>query len=188
MIQSSHGVHLPPRKKKDRPNAITLRFIITGVIPSKKNRQIPAINWKRLFKDIFTLLTKHKGKITVDQLKEVARNNKPYIRQSEKFRAWEKETQELIVQQAAKLHESYKKHGLSFPISDASISVYHYWKDDRRRDNSNKSETIHDLLKDINIITDDCWQALTPIKADAGLYAGEILDHITVIDLTAYKW
>jgi hypothetical protein len=188
MIQTSHGIHLPPRKKKNRPKSITLRFVITGTIPSKKNRQIPAINWKRLLKQILHLIYSKKYNVVADDLKAIFKDNKPYIRQSEKFREWHEKAKLIIVEQAAKLHGSYSKFNLEYPISEASIKIYHYWKDNVVRDNSNKSETIHDLFKDTNIITDDCWQALSPIAADAGLYAGEITDHITVIDLTAYKW
>lgn len=190
IIQTAHGIHLPPRKKKDRSRSLTLRFVLTGTIPSKKNRQVATMPWRRLIKAIRTLISTAAGSgITIGQIVALFKQNKPYIRQSDEFRAWHEEAKQKIVEQAQKQVAALNpSHDLVLPASRASISIYHYWKDDRVRDNSNKAETIHDLLVDAAILTGDTWQELSPIKADADLYRGEILDHITVIDLTLYEW
>ncbi len=188
MIQSSHGVYLPPRKKKNRPKALTMRFVLTGTIPSKKNRQIATMNWKRILKAISGILSKSGGSIKMKEIVAVFKENKPYVRQSEDFRKWNDEAKAIILSQAQKWSRSLEKHNMIFPVRVASVSIYHYWKDNLVRDNSNKAETIHDLLVDAGVISGDSWQQLNPIKAEADIYRHEIKDHITVIDLTAYEW
>lgn len=190
-IKTIHGVHIPPRKKKDgrQPGCkfVTLDFVITGTIPSKKNRQIPSISRPQLYKILERLSN---GSIGYKEAIRQTNLVKPFIRNSKKFKEWHEAKKALVCLQAQTWGDRLKNkgHDILFPISDASISIYHYWKDNVIRDNSNKSETLHDLFVDAGITVDDCWQALTPIHADANLYDGEITDHITEIQITAYNW
>lgn len=188
-IKTIHGVPIPPKKKKlHRKDAQTIDFVITGVIPSKKNRQIATINRKKLLKVIKDWLGA--GSPGIGSLFAAIKEVKPYIRHSKKFQAWEEEKKALIVSQACTWSDRLRAKGyeFSYPISEASITIDHYWKDDRIRDNSNKSETIHDILVSAGVLAGDNWQCLTPTHADADLYEGEITDHITVIRVTAYNW
>lgn len=188
MIQVCNGVHLPPRKKNKHKKCVTIRFVVTGVIPSKKNQIVASLNWRSLMK-AFVALTKSERRISLRAIVEVLKDNPPFIKQSEKYREWEVVTREDILQQAqAHFLSLQSKHNLIYPITKASVSVYHYWKDNYPRDSSNKIEGIFDILVKAGIIKDDKWQCLSPIKADANIYSGEILNHITVVDLTAYEW
>jgi hypothetical protein len=190
-IKTIFGVTIPPRKKKRgrEPGCkvVTMDFVITGAIPSKKNRILPAFDFLKVLK-IITDLGSHK--ITVAQAIDRLKTCKPYLRHSKKFREWEEQAKQLLITQAGIWAGRLRAKGydVQFPISDASISIYHYWKDNAERDNSNKAETIHDLLISAGIITKDSWQCLTPTLADAECYQGEILDHITEINLTAFNW
>lgn len=187
MIQSVHGVPLPPRKQYSHSKCVTIRFVITGTIPSKKNRMLATMNWNKIFKALVTLFVSGGG-LTVKKVMAILSDNKPFVRQSEKYKEWEKVVKPILAQQAAKNLLAYRSHGLEYPIRKASISVYHYWKDNLTRDNSNKCEGIHDMLVSLNIIRDDTWQCLFRTKSEANIYPGQLLDHITVVELTAYEW
>lgn len=188
MITKSHGIYLPPRKKKVRNKSITIRFVLTGTIPSKKNRQIATMNWIGIVRAIKAIVMKKSKMAAFFDIIAVFKKNKPFIRPADEFKVWNEKAKAVIIEQAQTNKQYFKKFDLSYPIQESSISIYHYWKTNAIRDNSNKAETIHDLLVECGIIAGDNWQCLSPNKADADLYRGDLLDHITVIDLTAYKW
>lgn len=174
-------IYLPPRKKRQYSYCLPLRFVITGTIPSKKNRQIATINHNKI-KSVVSKYFKTSSDELYKELKEI----KPYIRPAKNYLEWEEAVKQDIVLQAARWATRYKKHNLIFPISKASISIYHYWKDDRERDNSNKAESLHDMFVSAGIITSDAWQNLNPTQAEADLYTQGLSDHITTITITAY--
>lgn len=186
MIRGSHTsaglVNLPPRKKKVFKKALRITFLLVGTVPSKKNRQLADAKKGK----IYAVIRKYNRPCAAlfKELKEV----KPFIRNSVKYLEWEEKAIQEVKKQSPKWEETYAAHGFHFPIKKASISIYHYWADIARRDNSNKMETINDLLKKAGIITDDTWANLSPIKSDADCYKGEIRKHITEITLTAYSW
>jgi len=189
-ITSLHGVILPPRKKPVFSKTVTLRFVITGTIPSKKNMIWADSN---LFKLLHKLYTFTVVKECIDWLKE---NLKVFIRNSQKYVDWkdgtiDKETgikttgmAEVITAQAAAEIKKYERYGLIYPLPQVTVKVYHYWKDNMARDNSNKYDTIIDLFTACKLITDDCWQVVRKNESESECYAGEILDHITEVYLT----
>ena len=189
-ITSLHGVLLPPRKKTIWPKTVTLRFVITGTIPSKKNMIWADTN---LFKLTNKLLTFTVVRECVAWLKS---NLKAFIRNSQKYVDWkdgttDKETgertigmAEVITAQAAAEIKKYDRHGLTYPLPQVTVKVYHYWKDNMARDNSNKYDTIIDLFTSCGLITDDCWQVVRNNESESECYFGEILDHITEVYLT----
>lgn len=183
---SGKKIHLPPRKKIEyTKQPLILRFVISGVVPSKKNLKIATINRKKIMYLVREMIAqKWSFSEFFDQFKLV----KPFIRYSEKFNAWEEEVRKDILLQAERWCGSYQRHNLTFPITKASIAIYHYWKDDYRRDNSNKMETINDIFVKALIISDDSWRHLPKIQAEADIYEGEILEHITVVTITAYDY
>lgn len=66
-------------------------------------------------------------------------------------------------------HEAW--HGLAFAkvnntpkIGTATRVQINFWmKDNRRTDLTNQAESIMDLLVDVGIIDDDCWQKTGPV-------------------------
>lgn len=176
--------NLPPRKKRIYKNNLIMRFIIPGILPSKKNCQIPSINRNRQKK----ILQNNLGKPVTQDIIEQILAIKPYIRSSERYKKWEEPVCQDLVLQAARWHKTYENKALSFPITKATITIYHYWKDDAARDNSNKAESIHDTLVKIGVIADDRWQVLYKHTAEADNYSGEILEHLTVFTITAHEW
>ncbi len=188
MKRNIHGVSIPNRKKKRRKKIATLTYILTGTVPSKKNEQAAWVNRGPAFKRYATII-KSKGSLSREDFVSIVSELRPYIRPGENFKKWHVEAKASIQAQQKKIYKSLVDRGIviEFPASNVSIRIYHYWKDDLIRDNSNKAETIHDLMVDCGILAGDNWQVLTPNEADADLYKGEIVDHITEISLTVYE-
>ncbi len=176
-IHSLFGVILPPKKKKIYNGFLTLRFLLTGTLPSKKNQWIAANNFKQL------AASADKTKSVTEVLAYISENLKAYIRPNNNYIAFEKRTILLLVDQAAYYQKKFARFGLSYPIDTATSSIYFYWSDNKGRDSTNKAETIHDLLVDSGILSNDSWQKLTPIQLDGEDYNGEILENIICIDI-----
>lgn len=147
--------------------------------------------------NLFKITNKLLAFTVVRELVEWLRMNlKPFIRNSEKYIEWkdgkkDPDTGEriggmakVISAQAAAEIKKYPKYNLVYPLPMVRVKVYHYWKDNVARDNSNKYDTIIDLFSSVGIITDDCWQVVRKNESESECYHGEILDHITEVYLT----
>lgn len=176
-ITSLHGILLPPKKKLVVKKYVTVRFVLVGTIPSKKNMIWADSN--------FNLLSVPATAKTIPEYKAWLKENlNVFIRNSKKYKDWVEEQSPVILKQAAKEAARYKDHGLIFPLTNTSVKVYHYWADNQARDNSNKYDSIIDLLVACKILQDDRWQNVTENASASECYHGEILDHITTIDIT----
>lgn len=190
-IKKKFGIHIPPPKDKEPGTPITLEFVIGGIIPSKKNMQIPSFNYKWVYEQVKMQGIKQPS-FTSKQFRDIVwmliKSIKLYITNPTPFQKWEEKTKQTIVEQAAEWHKSYEHVGLMYPIKRCSIRIRHCWKDKYPRDNSNKAEGLHDILVSTGIIVDDSYTCLFKNQSDAACYKDEITDHVTVIYLTAYKW
>ena len=87
---------------------------------------------------------------------------------SSKYQQWHKHAMNEVLAQ---------RHTLSaftLPLMKCqSITVTIYYGDMRRCDNSNKVESVHDLLVDTGILADDCWQVTGPTRQIPVLRKGQ---------------
>lgn len=176
-ITSRHGVLLPPKKKRKASKYITLQFVLTGTIPSKKNMIWADSNIK-------LLLAQVKNYSGPKIIETIEKNIKVYIRNSKKYTDFVEQKKDIILEQARVESSRYSKHEIIYPLSNVSVKVYHYWADNVERDNSNKYDTIIDLFVSCGILSNDCWQVVQKNESEADNYKGEITDHITLIDIT----
>mgnify|MGYP002074188211 CR=1 FL=1 len=177
-ITSRHNVLLPPKKKKSYSKYITLQFVIKGTIPSKKN-----MIWAD--SNINLLLSQVRGyKSATSVIDWIKKNLRVYIRNSKKYTDWVVNTKDEITRQAQVECNRYSKHNIMYPLNNVSVKVYHYWADNIERDNSNKYDSIIDLFVSCGILTNDCWQVVKRNESEAENYKGEILNHITLVDIT----
>lgn len=183
-FQTWLGVPIPPWKgeKLGRGN-ITIRFVLTGKIPSKKNnqqavavrkharawaneqaksRQVPA--WSDVHKAIGMVFAKMRAnKDYMDFLEKV----KPVLQAQSGY--W-----------ASRLF--YK--GLIFPLSKSTMTLKLHFKDRYVTDTVNKQQTIQDILQDCGIITNDDYKTLNPIHSESACYYEEIIHDIAFITLS----
>lgn len=81
-------------------------------------------------------------------------NRRPFIRGgrvmnfvSKEYKAWHKDASVQLMAQKAKSVQT-----------PCLMELHFYYPDNRKTDNTNKAESIHDLLVDNKIIEDDSWQ------------------------------
>jgi len=92
------------------------------------------------------------------------RHNRAFILSSGKYLTWES----IQVKKVAVWAQNMAKtHGIKFPLQRASCKIIFYWGNRRRLDNTNKAESIHDMLIKAKVITDDRWQVLNPTSQES---------------------
>lgn len=182
------GVWVHPRKKKASrigKRTFTMRFVFTGLIPSKKNNQVPVCNNQRA--EQLSKLMLSQGPIkTFEQCREIYSAVTAHIVPNYRYQKWEKRMNDKLWEQRKEWAQHLDKRGIMLPLRDASMSIYFQWKDPKDRDNSNKQQSIEDLLVMSGVIASDSYRVLSPITTDADCYKGEITQHTTVVHLTAY--
>jgi hypothetical protein len=171
-VQKHFGIYIPPKKILSVKKHLTLRFCITGVIPSKKNDFYSENNYRMIMNKAFD--SPNPKQYLFDNLKSWVRGSKRYLE-------WIDEVSPTINEQ----REFWaKKYGLEYPLQCVSIKTYYFFADEMARDYINKDEAIYDMLVKKAIIADDNYGVLYKTTSDGGCYKGDIRDHITTIDVT----
>lgn len=171
-LQRLFGVYIPPKRIITGKRYRTLRFCITGVIPSKKNDYYSENNYRMIMGKAFE--SKNPKQFLFENLKS-------WIRGSKKYLEWVEKIEPVIHEQAAFWGQKYS---FIFPLECVSIKTYHYYSDRTARDLINKDESVYDMLVKLKIIADDNYGVLYKTASEGGCYKDEIVDHITTIDIT----
>lgn len=191
--RTKHGVVIPPWKPNERRSPVTIEFVLTGLIPSKKNRQRASFNYSWAISQVKQFFkTQTPATITVAScvkfVVSLIRNIRPFIYKPQEIVDWENSAIEILIAQANKNRQDFHRYRLKYPITECSISIKHYWSDEYQRDNSNREQTLHDILITAGIIIDDNYKCLFKNTSEAACFKDEITDHITTINITAYRW
>lgn len=116
----------------------TLKLVLYDeVVPSKKNSKITI--WSKKY---------HRG----------------FVIPSNKYQAWESKNKKIVEIWALEMRNKY---GIQFPLTKAGCKILFYWNNNRRLDNTNKAESIHDLLVLAGVLSDDRWQILNPTSQES---------------------
>lgn len=182
--QTYFGVPIPPfKEEKIGAGSTTIRFVIKGKIPSKKNnemavavrseaktylQQLQAQNRPLTYKEAFAAVDMVYGKIVGNQ----------------KYKAFVAEIRDSIDSQKQIWIERLGQKGLSFPLYKASMTLRLYFKDKYVTDTVNKQQSIQDLLIDCGVIANDDYIRLNPIHSASACYKDELLYNIAFISLT----
>jgi hypothetical protein len=175
-VQSLFGTYIPPKRVFKADRYLTLRFKLTGLIPSKKNDYYSENNIRWVVKDA---IKKHG--VSMRAFAYITSNAKSWIRGSKKYLDWLNNITPQINEQK-KFWED--KYGLKYPLDFVSIKTYYFFADRTARDLINKDESIYDMLVQKGVILDDNYGVLYKTASDGGCYKGEINDHICTIDVT----
>lgn len=178
------GISIPPwRDRKLGAGAITIRFVICGRVPSKKNNQQAVCVRKEAYKyldDIYAA-----GRVpTKDQVKKAIRLVRGKMRGNDEYRAFLETQKEIIEAQRRIWFKRLEEKGIIFPLPKAALNIRFYFAQRYRQDSVNKQQSVQDLLKDCMIITDDDYTCVNPITVEADCYADEILHNLTVVSLS----
>lgn len=183
-FQTYFGVSIPPwKEKKLGAGSTTIRFVLTGKVPSKKNNQM-AIAVRKPSRDWLKREHAAKGHITLaDAIRAVnmvhakVRGNQQYIDFVEKIKPT---IQEQMLWWSGQLREK----GLIFPLSSATMSLRLYFKDRYVQDTVNKQQTIQDLLQACGVICNDDYDTINPIHSAAACYYEELIHNIAFVSLS----
>lgn len=187
-IKTYHGVYVPGWREDKMGKCVNFVFVITGRIPSKKNELVAVVERKDAFAFIESYLRGKPDVLSKKDAKYLATNSlfKAFgkVVNSKKYQEWEQKTVELLKNQQKLFIPAAQKHGIVFPLSRAVVNVKFYWKGKYKRDNSNKSEGIHDALVAAHILLDDSDRVMPNTSQQARDYSEEILESMAVIYIT----
>ena len=184
------GVPIPPFKEsKLGAGSTTIRFVITGRIPSKKNNSQAIVKRKEARELISQWVRDNKGKPITPQ-EAAAMANKAVsltfakIMPNLEYNAWVEEQRPIIEQQREFWVDQLQQKGLIFPLNKCTMSIRFYFANDYFIDSISKQESIQDLLTDLKIITDDNYKVLNPIHTASAQYKDELLHNICFVSLS----
>ena len=183
-FQTYFGVPIPPFKEdKLGAGSTTIRFVIAGKVPSKKNNQ-QAIAVRKFARDWAKQEAKKRPQPTwndvhkaVSMVKSKMRGNIPYIEFLERVKP-------IIIKQMQEWSTRLSSKGLIFPIPKASMSLRLYFKDRYITDTVNKQQTIQDLLVHCGVISNDDYKSLNPIHSASASFYEEIIYDISFVSIS----
>ena len=171
-VQRLHGVYIPLKKIPKPKKYLTLRFCVTGVIPSKKNDFYSENNYRMIAGKAFAS----------DNPREYLKANiKSWIRGSERYLKWVEYVRPVIHEQC---HFWIAKYGIELPLSNVTIKTTYYFNDNTSLDLSNKDESVYDMLVKLGVILDDNYGVMHKKSSEGYCCKGEVVDSICVIDIT----
>ncbi len=171
-VQRLFGIYIPPKKIPVAKKYLTLRFCLTGLIPSKKNDYYSENNYRQIM---------HKAFLQPNPKQWLKDNLRSWIRGSKKYLQWLDDTDAQMKEQM----EFWRlKYSLTYPLDYVSIKNYYFFADRTARDLISKDESIYDMLTTKGVIQDDNYGVLYKTASDGGCYKDEIRDHICTIDVT----
>lgn len=178
------GVPIPPFKEpKFTGKSTTLRFVLTGKMPSKKNNQqavtvrMPARNWANEMK--------RQGKQpTWDDVHKAINMVSSKMRGNAKYIEFSKRCKPVLQEQMLFWSKRLASKGLIFPLLSSTMTLKLHFKNRYIQDVVNKQQTIQDVLVDCGIIANDDYNCLNPITGKAACYYEEIIYDIAFISIT----
>lgn len=185
-FQTYFGIPIPPfKEKKLGAGSTTIRFVLTGKIPSKKNHQQAVAARKAAYDAIDAHFKTPGASMTKSQVIKAIRLVRAKVRPNTEYMAFLSEQGPHIKDQMAWWSSRLRDtKGLIFPLSKASLSLRFYFSSRHVQDTVNKQQSIQDLLKDSGVIVDDDYDTLNPILSSSACYFEEITENITFISLS----
>lgn len=184
-FQTYFGVSIPPFKEnKLGAGSTTIRFVIVGSIPAKKNHQQAVAVRQKAYEYIKAHFASNKT-MTPAQVTKAVRLVHGKVRPNAEYMAF-LSTQKPVIQAqmlwwSERLRDS---KGLVFPLSKASLSLRFYFKTRHVQDTVNKQQSVQDLLKDCGVIVDDDYDTLNPIHSASACYFEEVTENIAFVSLS----
>lgn len=171
-VQRLFGIYIPPKPIPTPKKYLTMRFCITGVIPSKKNDFYSENNYRMIAGKAFS---------STNPRQYLKDNIKSWIRGSERYLKWCEEIAPTMNTQA---EFWMKKYDITFPLANVTIKTTYYFSDNTKLDLINKDESIYDMLVKKGIILDDDYGTMHKTSSEGYNCKGEIRENICIVDIT----
>ena len=179
-FQTYFGVPIPPFKDdKLRPGSVTIRFILTGKIPSKKNNQMSVA--VRKFARQWLNKQIHVGRKEAAHAVSMCKSK---VRPNAEYQSWVERMKPVLHEQSAWWSKKLEHRNLVFPLKKATLSLRLYFKDRYVTDTVNKQQSIQDLLVAAGIIENDDYKTINPIHSASASFYEEIIHDIAFISLS----
>lgn len=183
-FQTYFGIPIPPfKEEKLGAGSVTIRFVITGKIPSKKNSQQAVTkrqNARRFIDGIF----KKNGKITLKEAHAAISMCTAKMRANAEYAEFIKTAKPVIHSQTQEWVKRLGKKGLVFPLDKATLNLRFFFNNRYITDTVNKQQTIQDLLVESKVIVDDDYDSLNPVCAASACYVDELTYSIAFMSLS----
>lgn len=180
-FQTYFGVPIPPfKEKKLGAGSTTIRFVVTGKIPSKKNSQ-QSVAIRQKARDYLKKLNAQKGHITYQDAQTAIGMCYSKMRGNAEYAHFVNANKPIIHSQMA---EWSARLGPIFPIDKATLSLRFYFNNRYITDTVNKQQTVQDLLVESGVIVDDDYDTLNPIHSASACYADELIHSIAFISIS----
>lgn len=177
------GIPIPPfKEEKLGAGSTTIRFVITGKIPSKKNNSM-AVTIRKHARDYINKIAKG-GVITVKEAQLAIGKTHSKVRGNQEYQSWVKSQKPIILEQMHTWVERLSAKGLIFPLTKCTISARFYHDNLYHIDTLNKAQSVQDLLVDCKVIQDDNYAVLNPIHYASANYKDELIHSICFISLS----
>lgn len=178
------GVPIPGfKEEKMGAGAITIRFVLTGKVPSKKNeRQSVAV--RKEARDYLKKLQKQGVPITWQIAQRAISKCYSKVRPNKEYKEYLELVKPILHEQSAYYRERLGHKGLVFPLQKAALSLQFYFNNRYITDTVNKQQTIQDVLVDAQIVANDDYNTLNPVTGASACYVDELIHNIAFIQLT----
>ena len=182
-FQTYFGVPIPPfKEEKLGAGSITIRFVLTGKVPSKKNNQ-QAVTIRKFARAWANAEQKKRPATWADVHKAIGMT-KSKMRGNAAYNDFLKAVKPTLHAQSSFWAERLKDKGLIFPIPKATMSLRLYFKNRYVTDTVNKQQTIQDILQDCKIIANDDYKSLNPIHSASACFYDEIIYDIAFVSIS----
>lgn len=182
-FQTYFGVPIPPFKTdKLGAGSITIRFVLTGKVPSKKNNQQAVAVRKHA--RLWALQQSKVRPATWADVNKAIGMVFGKMRGNTEYNNFLKKIRPTLQAQSSYWSDQLFAKGLIFPLPKATMTLRLYFKDRYVTDTVNKQQTIQDILQDCNIIANDDYKSLNPIHSASANYYEEIIHDIAFISIS----
>ena len=183
-FQTYFGVPIPPwKEKKLGAGSVTIRFVIKGFIPSKKNHQQGLCVRKDARKMIFSHFKTHSS-MNMKQVLQALKLTYAKVGSNKQYLAFVQEQKPVLMQQMIFWSDRLRDRGLVFPLSSAAMSIRFYFKSKHIQDTVNKQQSVQDLLIEAGVVSNDDYRTLNPVVSASQCYFEEITDTIAFVSLS----
>jgi hypothetical protein len=181
----------PPKREKMGSGQITIRFVLTGNIISKKNNSQAVTIRKYAREHIKQWAEKKQQKSDMVSLKEAVKVAQSAvsmciskIRGNMEYLAFLEHHRPIVQHQMQEWAARLQDKGLIFPLSKVGMTFRLCIKDKYRRDVVNAQQTIQDLLVDCGVLIDDNDEVLNKYTGESARYYEELIHNIAFISLS----
>lgn len=182
--QTYFGVHIPPfKEEKLGAGSVTIRFVLTGKTPSKKNNQM-SVAVRKFARDWAKKEEKTGRQPTWKDVHKAISLCRSKVRPNTAYQEWVVKMKPVLQEQSAWWAKQLEHRGLVFPLQKSTLSLRLYFKDRYIADTVNKQQSVQDLLVSAGIIANDDYRSLNPIHSASATYFQELTKDIAFISLS----